>query len=284
MSEQPITSNNKFTMKQITRIKITLIVDDKSESLAVTTDDPVDGAVESDEDEEEDDQEGGDDDVVPSRHERIEISTPTCIGEEGISSETTIGLATEAMEGRPGSRSGMMTTAGSAGVDVVTESTSLINLTVPTSSTSTTAMSAGGSKVTQMISNRESMESKRERKAAKTLVIITGAFVVCWLPFFVTALILPICGESCPLPDFVFSIFLWLGYINSMINPIIYTIFSLDFRTAFKKILFGKRFNQMQQQRQQLKDRKKTQLNTQHHHLQQDRNSRRKDANEPTDV
>lgn len=97
-------------------------------------------------------------------------------------------------------------------------------------------------KVNAMVSSRESMESKRERKAAKTLVIITGAFVVCWLPFFVTALVLPVCGESCDLPDFVLSVFLWLGYINSMINPIIYTIFSMDFRTAFKKILMGKRF------------------------------------------
>lgn len=86
------------------------------------------------------------------------------------------------------------------------------------------------------------MEAKRERKAAKTLVIITGAFVVCWLPFFVTALVLPICGDACPLPDPVLSLFLWLGYLNSMINPIIYTIFSTDFRIAFQKILFGKRF------------------------------------------
>jgi hypothetical protein len=110
--------------------------------------------------------------------------------------------------------------------------------------------------VNAMISSRESMESKRERKAAKTLAIITGAFVVCWLPFFVTALILPVCGESCYVPDFVMSLFLWLGYINSMINPIIYTIFSVDFRTAFKKILFGAKFKN-NRDKNYLRDKKK---------------------------
>lgn len=87
---------------------------------------------------------------------------------------------------------------------------------------------------------RESAESKRERKAAKTLAIITGAFVFCWLPFFVFALVLSVCGDAC-LNDYVMSFFLWLGYLNSTLNPIIYTIFSPEFRSAFKRILFGRR-------------------------------------------
>lgn len=29
----------------------------------------------------------------------------------------------------------------------------------------------------------------------------------------------------------------WLGYINSSLNPLIYTIFNTEFRKAFKKIL-----------------------------------------------
>lgn len=86
---------------------------------------------------------------------------------------------------------------------------------------------------------KETLETKRERKAAKTLAIITGAFVVCWLPFFLMALVLPLCGESCSLNDKVASLFLWLGYFNSTLNPVIYTIFSPEFRQAFKRILFG---------------------------------------------
>lgn len=91
------------------------------------------------------------------------------------------------------------------------------------------------SKVTK---RKETLEAKRERKAAKTLAIITGAFVVCWLPFFLMALLLPLC-EDCNVSDAAASFCLWLGYFNSTLNPVIYTIFSPEFRQAFKRILFG---------------------------------------------
>ncbi|KAJ4431059.1 hypothetical protein ANN_19652, partial [Periplaneta americana] len=85
---------------------------------------------------------------------------------------------------------------------------------------------------------KETLEAKRERKAAKTLAIITGAFVVCWLPFFIMALLMPLC-EACYINDYMESFFLWLGYFNSTLNPVIYTIFSPEFRQAFKRILCG---------------------------------------------
>lgn len=91
----------------------------------------------------------------------------------------------------------------------------------------------------KQVKKHVSLEAKRERKAAKTLAIVTGAFIACWLPFFILALFMAIFKNWHFNPHLV-SFFLWLGYFNSTLNPIIYTIFSPEFRTAFKRILCGK--------------------------------------------
>lgn len=93
-------------------------------------------------------------------------------------------------------------------------------------------------KVKSKRDKKQSLEAKREKKAAKTLAIITGAFVICWLPFFVMALAMPMC-PGCHINRYVSSFFLWLGYFNSTLNPIIYTVFSPEFRQAFNRILCG---------------------------------------------
>ncbi|XP_013115392.2 5-hydroxytryptamine receptor 2B isoform X1 [Stomoxys calcitrans] len=93
----------------------------------------------------------------------------------------------------------------------------------------------------KLAKRRQQIEAKRERKAAQTLAIITGAFVVCWLPFFVMALTLSLC-KNCEIHAAVASLFLWLGYFNSTLNPIIYTIFNPEFRRAFQRLLFGKNY------------------------------------------
>lgn len=123
-------------------------------------------------------------------------------------------------------------------------SPSCITSAQPLVGTTTTTTTTIGSSINainphlQIKTRKETLEAKRERKAAKTLAIITGAFVVCWLPFFIMALLLPLC-ESCHINDKVAAFFLWLGYFNSTLNPVIYTIFSPEFRQAFKRILFG---------------------------------------------
>ncbi|XP_031337569.1 tyramine receptor 1 [Photinus pyralis] len=91
--------------------------------------------------------------------------------------------------------------------------------------------------VYQFIEEKQRISLSKERRAARTLGIIMGVFVVCWLPFFLMYVITPFCSLCCPSRR-VTSFITWLGYINSALNPIIYTIFNLDFRKAFKKLLF----------------------------------------------
>jgi octopamine receptor len=76
---------------------------------------------------------------------------------------------------------------------------------------------------------------RMETKAAKTLGIIVGGFIVCWLPFFTMYLVRAFC-EDC-IHHLLFSVLFWLGYCNSAINPCIYALFSKDFRFAFKRII-----------------------------------------------
>nr|CAD7589865.1 unnamed protein product [Timema genevievae] len=90
--------------------------------------------------------------------------------------------------------------------------------------------------VSQFIEEKQRISLSKERRAARTLGIIMGVFVVCWLPFFLMYVILPFCPYCCPSDKFI-NFITWLGYINSALNPIIYTIFNLDFRRAFKKLL-----------------------------------------------
>jgi hypothetical protein len=80
---------------------------------------------------------------------------------------------------------------------------------------------------------------RRERKAARTLAVITGTFVVCWLPFFIVATVRPFCGARCrsAIPRQALSVISWLGYGNSLVNPLIYTVFNPDFRRAFRRLL-----------------------------------------------
>ncbi|XP_067849707.1 D(4) dopamine receptor-like [Heptranchias perlo] len=76
----------------------------------------------------------------------------------------------------------------------------------------------------------------RERKAMKVLPIVVGAFLFCWTPFFVVHITKALC-DSCDIPPHLISIVTWLGYVNSAVNPIIYTIFNMEFRNFFRKVL-----------------------------------------------
>ncbi|KAJ3606692.1 hypothetical protein NHX12_026211 [Muraenolepis orangiensis] len=96
---------------------------------------------------------------------------------------------------------------------------------------------AGHVKVTvsDALLEKKRISAAREKKATKTLGIILGAYIVCWLPFFIYTLLVPVC-QACFYPE-LFDGFTWLGYLNSLINPIIYTMSNEDFKRAFHKLV-----------------------------------------------
>uniref|UniRef100_A0A4W5JI75 Dopamine receptor D4a n=1 Tax=Hucho hucho TaxID=62062 RepID=A0A4W5JI75_9TELE len=76
----------------------------------------------------------------------------------------------------------------------------------------------------------------RERKAMKVLPVVVGVFLFCWTPFFVVHTMRALCA-TCFIPPALMSIVTWLGYVNSALNPIIYTVFNTEFRNYFKKFI-----------------------------------------------
>lgn len=77
----------------------------------------------------------------------------------------------------------------------------------------------------------------KDHKAAITLGIIMGVFLICWVPFFCINIIASFCKTCIPLS--LFKVLTWLGYFNSAMNPVIYSIFNTEFREAFRKILIS---------------------------------------------
>ena len=93
---------------------------------------------------------------------------------------------------------------------------------------------------------------RKEHRAAKTLGIIMGSFILCMGPIFLWYTItFGMCPEACELADkytWVITLVFWIGYINSLMNPIIYAFFNRDFQVAFKRLFATCRKNYDQRQ------------------------------------
>ena len=93
--------------------------------------------------------------------------------------------------------------------------------------------------VAQNLNNVEKGTAQKSCKAAKTLGLITGVFLLCWLPFSILMLTAFVFPETAALiPTIVWELISWMGYFNSMCNPAIYALCNQSFRKAFRKILF----------------------------------------------
>ncbi|XP_068594093.1 trace amine-associated receptor 1-like [Cebidichthys violaceus] len=88
--------------------------------------------------------------------------------------------------------------------------------------------------------NSERISNTSQTKATSTLAIIMGAFLSFWTPFFVCNIIDPFISYSTP--PVLFKTLVWVGYLNSTVNPLIYALFYSWFRKALRLFTSGNIF------------------------------------------
>ncbi|XP_076329154.1 muscarinic acetylcholine receptor gar-2-like [Tachypleus tridentatus] len=87
---------------------------------------------------------------------------------------------------------------------------------------------------------RQSKTENRARKALRTISFILGAFVVCWTPYHICALVEGFCTNPGGCVNYhLFYLTYFLCYANSPINPFCYAMANQQFKKAFYRILKG---------------------------------------------
>ena len=67
----------------------------------------------------------------------------------------------------------------------------------------------------------------QQEKAFLQLAAIVIGFTICFLPYFVLFLIVALCDDC--VNDNLFKLTIWLGYINSTLNPFLYALSNRKF-------------------------------------------------------
>ncbi|XP_022091516.1 muscarinic acetylcholine receptor M3-like [Acanthaster planci] len=77
-------------------------------------------------------------------------------------------------------------------------------------------------------------EFQKHRKAAVTLSLLVGAYILCWLPFYIKNTILAFCGDC--INYYVQEVTDNLLWCNSTINPILYALLNMKYRRYFARV------------------------------------------------
>uniref|UniRef100_A0A3B1KCM8 Trace amine-associated receptor 13c-like n=1 Tax=Astyanax mexicanus TaxID=7994 RepID=A0A3B1KCM8_ASTMX len=80
---------------------------------------------------------------------------------------------------------------------------------------------------------KHSSSNSSETKAAKTLGLVIFVYLACWIPFYISFLSIP----NITTASIMWTVFGWLLYMNSAMNPLMYAIFYPWFRTTVHLIV-----------------------------------------------
>lgn len=105
----------------------------------------------------------------------------------------------------------------------------------PTASHSERAVPGNSERAQKARNDRKALV--KHQKAAVVLGILTGCFLLCWLPYIATSVMFSFCGDAC-IPTIVWEITEVIAWCNSTINPFIYAATNVHFRKNFKRFLF----------------------------------------------
>lgn len=90
-----------------------------------------------------------------------------------------------------------------------------------------------------LIGRQKSKSENRARKAFRTISFILGAFVVCWTPYHVLALVEGFCTSPPCTNEHLFMFSYFLCYANSPLNPFCYALANQQFKKTFTRLLRG---------------------------------------------
>ncbi|CAN9498522.1 unnamed protein product [Ophioblennius macclurei] len=102
---------------------------------------------------------------------------------------------------------------------------------------------AGGARgsISGSLFGRRTMQSiSNEQKASKVLGVVFFLFVVMWCPFFITNVLAVVCDPAAcdaAVMGGLLNVFVWVGYLSSAVNPLVYTLFNKTYRAAFLRFV-----------------------------------------------
>ena len=129
------------------------------------------------------------------------------------------------------------TTSTSVTTNMTKETTDISTVSLVVQNSNDKAMAATNAAEKKL---KKQKEFNRHRKAAITLAVLVGVFIMCWLPFYITVLLGTLC-EYC-VSDLAWEVTNNLLWCNSTINPFLYAAMNPHFRENFIKFLGLKKF------------------------------------------